>query len=359
MSHEIRTPLNTISGFIDLLKDNEEDKTKLDYLDVVNSSSKNLLSIINDILDFSKIESGKLQIDKIDFNPANEFSLIIRSFEKKFMMKKIDFITSLDNLPMVLSGDLLRIQQVINNLLSNACKFTSKDKKVYLKILYKNSKLHVFVEDEGIGISEKYQNRIFDSFSQEDSSTTRKYGGTGLGLSISYNLIALMNGKLEVSSTLGKGSIFSFSIPLEKKEKSLDKGKVNIPNNFKGHILLAEDNKANQVFMKVILKKINLTFDIASDGLEAVEKFSKNNYDLILMDENMPNMCGIEATEKILHIEKSMDKKHTPIIALTANALAGDREKFLNAGMDEYLSKPLNKNALYSVLNKFLIIQEN
>ena len=359
MSHEIRTPLNTISGFIDLLRENETDKKKLDYLNVVSSSSQNLLSIINDILDFSKIESGQLLIDKIDFNPTKEFTLIIKSFESQFTDKKIDFITSLENLPEGLYGDLLRIQQVINNLLSNAYKFTPKDKGVYLKIGYIDNNLVVEVEDEGIGISKEYQNRIFDSFSQEDSSTTRRFGGTGLGLSISYNLVHLMGGVLKVESILEKGTKFAFTLPLQKstyKEKN-----SNIKKNiiFKGHVLLAEDNKANQMFMKVILNKCNLTFDIANDGLEAVDLFQSNQYDIILMDENMPNLSGIEATKKILKYEKVRKLKHTPIIALTANALVGDRQRFLESGMDEYLSKPLNKNELYSILNEYLTVKEN
>jgi len=354
MSHEIRTPLNAINGFIELLQESELDKKKQEYLKIVNNSSNNLLSIINDILDFSKIESGQLLIDKIDFDPSKEFDLLVKSFESQFKEKDIGFITKTTNLPKGLNADLLRIQQVINNLLSNAYKFTNKNNNVYLEILYQDSFLKVLVKDEGVGISEEYQKKIFDSFSQEDSSTTRKYGGTGLGLSISYNLVKLMDGVLEVESKIGIGSTFHFTIPVSSNHNKMKKNVISNDILFKGNILLAEDNKANQMFMKVILKKLGLDFDIANDGIEAVKMFKKNHYDLILMDENMPNMSGTEATKAILDLEKSIELEHTPIVALTANSLVGDKERFLEAGMDEYLSKPLKKDNLIEVLEKFI-----
>ena len=362
MSHEIRTPLNAIMGFIELLQEKENDKEKQKYLDIVGSSSKSLLEIINDILDFSKIESGNLSIEYIDFQPYNEFKITKKLFKAKFEEKNLRLHTSYNELPKSLNGDVLRIKQVINNLLSNAAKFTEEHKNIYLEIEYEDGKLDVSVRDEGVGIGKEYQDKIFDAFSQEDSSTTRKYGGTGLGLSISYNLVKMMGGELKVKSELGVGSEFYFLIPLKigkdiKKEKEINKD-----IKLDGKILLVEDNIANQMFMKVILKKLNLTFDIANDGIEAVEKFElcnpagtrTNKYDVILMDENMPNLNGIEATKIILDIEKKQNLKHTPIIALTANALKGDRERFLSAGMDEYLTKPLDKNKLIILINKFM-----
>ena len=355
MSHEIRTPLNAIIGFIELLQENEQDKTKQNYLKIINSSCKNLLDIINDILDFSKIESGKLQIDKIDFNPTNEFNLTQRLFQARFEEKNIEFKVTYKNLPNSLNGDILRIKQVINNLLSNAIKFTPNDKKIYLNIEYKNNNLFVNIKDQGIGISKEYQDKIFEAFTQEDSSTTRQYGGTGLGLTISYNLVKAMGGELKVKSQLGKGSEFYFSIPLEigKKIKTKDTNTQEFDFSDK-IILLAEDNKANQMFMKVLFRKLNLNFELANDGVEAVEMFKTNKYDLILMDENMPNMSGIEATQHIREYEKQNNLTYTPIVALTANALKGDREKFLSAGMDEYLTKPLNKEKLVVILKELL-----
>ena len=354
MSHEIRTPLNTINGFIELLQEDEKDIKKQDYLNIVKNSSHNLLSIINDILDFSKIESGHLVIDTIDFDPKKEFDILVKTFEGKFLEKNIDFIISFENLPKTINGDILRIQQVITNLLSNAYKFTSKNKKVYLRISYQNSYLNVMVRDEGVGISTEYQKNIFETFSQEDSSTTRKYGGTGLGLSISYNLALLMNGTLRVESKINEGSTFYFSVPLDSNNNQIEKEVIREKCLFKGTVLLVEDNKANQMFMKVILKKFGLNFDIANNGLEAVVMFKERRYDLILMDENMPNMSGLEATQLILNYEKSEKLVHTPIIALTANSLVGDKARFLEAGMDEYLSKPLDKNTLQIFLEKYL-----
>ena len=354
MSHEIRTPLNAIMGFIDLLIEKEDDKEKLSYLNTINKSSNSLVGVINDILDFSKIESGKLNIEYIDFNPIDELNTTKDLFKAKCEEKSINLHTNFINLPSSLSGDILRIKQVINNLLSNAVKFTQENKNIYLNIEYKDNFLNVSVKDEGIGISKEYQKQIFNAFTQEDNSTTRKFGGTGLGLTISYNIVMMMGTELKLKSELNSGSEFYFSIPLTigKEIKTLKENNTLV--TLDGNVLLVEDNKANQMFMKVVLKKLNLKFDIANDGIEAIEQFKKNKYDTILMDENMPNMNGIEATRQILVIEKENNLKHTPIIALTANALKGDRERFLGAGMDEYLTKPVNKKKLVVILENFL-----
>ena len=354
MSHEIRTPLNAILGFIDLLKDKENDKEKLHYLNTIDKSSKNLLEIINDILDFSKIEKGKLSVEHLDFEPIKEFNVTKELFQAKCKEKNITLNTNFYNLPNLLNGDILRIKQIINNLLSNSVKFTNKNKNIELNITYKNGFLTIFVKDEGIGIAKKYQDKIFNPFSQADNSTTRKYGGTGLGLTISYNLVKAMKGELKLKSELNIGSEFYFSIPLKIGKEIKKEKPQNITQELEGHILLVEDNKANQMFMKVILKKMGLKFDIANDGVEAIEAFEMSKYDCILMDENMPNMNGIEATKHILRYEKQNNLQHTPIIAVTANALKGDREKFLEAGMDEYITKPVNKKKLNELLEKFL-----
>jgi len=359
MSHEIRTPLNAIIGFIELLQEDEKDKIKQNYLNIISSSSKSLLEIINDILDFSKIESGKLCIDKTDFFPLEEFKLTNQLFKTRLDEKNIKLYSNYNQLPLSLNGDILRIKQVLNNLLGNAIKFTPNDKNIFINMNYKENHLFVNVRDEGIGISEEYQNKIFDAFTQEDGTTTRKYGGTGLGLSISYSLIKIMGGEIKLKSKLGKGSEFDFSLPLKVGKKTTKEIDTQILKQLSGHILLVEDNKANQMFMKVILKKLNLTFDIASDGLEALEQFKLNNYDLIIMDENMPNMNGIEATKRILEIEKENNQQHTPIVALTANAIKGDKERFLNAGMDEYLTKPVDRIKLAEILENILATKES
>ena len=361
MSHEIRTPLNAILGFIDLLKEKESDKEKLKYIATVQSSSNTLLGIINDILDFSKIESGNLSIDKVDFNVNEEFKTLVELFRAKASEKSLNLALNMDdNMPSALYSDPLRIKQVIANLLSNALKFTPRNGKVELNIGYKNKQLVVSVKDSGIGVAKDKQKHIFKAFSQAESSTTRKYGGTGLGLSISSRLISMLGGKLQLESQEGKGSTFSFCIDVEigqykKLEAPKSTDLVDIQNK---KILLVEDNKANQMFMSLILKKFKLNYEIANDGLEAISAFEKNSYDLILMDENMPNLNGIEATKRILEIEKEKSLTHTPIIALTANALKGDREKFLDAGMDEYLTKPINKEKLALTFKAFLAPKE-
>jgi len=356
MSHEIRTPLNVILGFIDILKDEDHGRKSIEYINIIENSSKNLQSIIEDILDFSKIESGKLAIDKINFNVVDEIESTILLFKNSCVEKDIDLILNLDSsIPQLINTDPLRLRQIIINLISNAIKFTTPHKKINIDISYKNNNLYVSVEDEGKGIAADKLDYIFTSFSQEDNSTTREYGGTGLGLSISSKLVKLLGGVLKVESVVDEGSRFYFSIPADRvdiTQKTDSKRKQKLFTNTK--ILLVEDNKANQAFMKITLKKMNIEFSIANDGLEAIELFNKESFDAILMDENMPNMSGIEATKEILIIEKKSNLTHTPIIALTANALKGDRERFLEAGMDEYLTKPVNKESLNTILNKFI-----
>ncbi len=357
MSHEIRTPLNAILGFIDLLLEKETDKDKITYLQTVHNSSQTLLGIINDILDFSKIESGNLNIEKIDFNVVDEFQTLADLFCAKASEKSLQFFLSMDqNMPAALYSDPLRIKQVMANLLSNAIKFTPKNGRIELKMNYRNGELNIAVLDSGIGIAKDKQDHIFQAFSQAESSTTRKYGGTGLGLSISAKLVEMLGGKLKIKSEPNNGSIFYFSLPTKVgKYKPQHSRTIQTKVDFKGKkILLVEDNKANQMFMTLILKKFSLKYEIANDGNEAVALFKANSYDLILMDENMPNLNGIEATKQILEIEKQNNLEHTPIIALTANALKGDREKFMGAGMDEYLSKPINKEKLAMTIKIFL-----
>jgi signal transduction histidine kinase/CheY-like chemotaxis protein len=358
MSHEIRTPLNAILGFIDLLKEKEEDPEKLKYINTIQNSSNALLGVINDILDFSKIESGNLFIEKINFNTYDEFNTMTDLFRAKASEKNISLTLHMDhnNMPNALVSDPLRIKQVIANLLSNAIKFSKNNGRVSLYIEYKNGYLNVAVEDNGIGIPKEKQQDIFKAFSQAESSTTRKYGGTGLGLSISSRLVEMLGGELKLYSNPGVLTRFYFSIPVEIGEY---KNNTTMPkldtSRLKGkHILLVEDNKANQMYMTLLLKKFGLTYDIANDGLEAVHAFEQKSYDLILMDENMPNLNGIEATKVILDIEKNKKLTHTPIIALTANALKGDRERFIDAGMDEYMTKPVSKAQLLEMFTKFL-----
>ena len=349
MSHEIRTPLNAMLGFVDIISQKETDAENQKYLEIIKKAGKQLLSIINDILDFSKIESGKLKIEHIEFNPQEEFETILTIFESQAKEKNIDLQINFSNLRWTINSDPTRIKQIISNFISNAIKFTPEGKKVICNINYnsKTEKLYIEVIDEGIGIPKEKLKTIFKPFSQADNSTTRKYGGTGLGLTITKNLIDLLRGKIKVESEVGKGSKFIVTIPAKKEtlisEKENNKQENKKENEdkdikFEGKILLVEDNKANQLFTKVILKTLGIKeIDIANDGVEAIEKVkNNNNYNLILMDENMPNMNGIKATIEIRKMGIA-----TPIVAVTANALSGDKERFLNAGMSDYISKPI------------------
>ena len=357
MSHEIRTPLNAMFGFIQILQDKELDNESEKYLNIIEKSGENLLIIINDILDFSKIESGKFKIENIEFNPKEDIEVIHELFSSKADEKHITLKIKEENLKYNIFSDPTRIKQIIANLLSNAIKFTPENNRITLSLKYNQNKEELFVEikDEGIGISSDKINNIFEAFSQADSSTTRKYGGTGLGLTISYKLVQLLGGELKVKSEVGKGSRFYFTIPAKKGElskKVIQKKDKMLMEKFDYHILVVEDNLANQMFMKVILKKMGITFDIANNGIEAIEFFKQNKYDFILMDENMPEMNGIEATKKIIEIEDNKKLEHTVIIALTANALEGDKDRFILAGMDYYLSKPLDIKKLKNLINK-------
>ncbi len=358
MSHEIRTPLNAILGFIQILQSKDFSKEDKEYLNIIDKSGQNLLAIINDILDFSKIEAGKFNIELTTFDPQKDIRIVHELFKGYASENDILLKINTKNLKYNIISDETRLKQVISNLLSNAIKFTPAGKKIELNINYddKTQKLFVEVIDEGIGIAKDKLDTIFQAFSQADSSTTRKYGGTGLGLTISYRLVQLLGGELKVQSELNKGSRFYFEIPAEKsseikKDQSV-KTKSTMNAKFDYHVLLAEDNRANQAFMKVLLKKVGVTFDIANNGLETVEKFKTDRYDIILMDENMPIMNGTEATKKIREIEKERNLPHITIVALTANSLEGDEERFLKAGMDMYLSKPLNIKKLIDIFER-------
>ena len=351
MSHEIRTPLNAILGFVGLLKEECKQSRIYDYVCTIEDSGKSLLMIIEDILDLTKIENNKLSVECIDFDVQKEFKTTIDIFKARAEEKNIMVSLNMDDtIPEFLQSDPLRLKQVISNLLSNAIKFTKHGKNIFVTITYSHDMLYVNVKDEGIGIAPDRVEKIFEAFTQEDISTTREYGGTGLGLTISSSLVQLLGGTLKLKSEKGKGSEFYFSVPAKignAVKQEINYSKDTIINK---HILLVEDNPTNQMLMKILFKKLLISYEIANDGIEAVEMFKQRKYDIVLMDENMPNMNGIEATRHIREYEQQNNIIQTPIIALTANAIKGDREKFLNAGMNEYLSKPLDRNKFISVL---------
>ncbi|MDA7817812.1 response regulator [Sulfurimonas sp.] len=364
MSHEIRTPLNAIVGFIDILYKDESSKDKKDKLEIIKNSSYSLLSIINDILDLSKVESGKLELEHIIFDTEYPFKHTTELFYAKAREKKIEIMFNIDpDLPDKAYGDPGRISQIYSNILSNAIKFSDTGSSIDININYSTNekKLTCSVKDYGVGIDSSKIEKVFSAFEQEDNSTTRKFGGTGLGLSISKSLIDLMHGDLSVDSILGEGSTFYFELSLfEDIENQID-SEIRQENEpiytedlLSGKVLLVEDNKPTQMLMSIFLNDYGLDVDIANDGLEAVEMCrNEHDYKLILMDENMPNMNGIEATRIIKELEQKRGVI-TPIIAVTANALLSDRERFLNAGMDDYMSKPVDSKILENILRKYI-----
>jgi len=363
MSHEIRTPMNGILGFVEHLSKGEEDPERLKQFNMIRNSGNTLLHIINDILDFSKIESGKMDLE---FHPIHLHKLVsetTRVFQELIGNKHIKFIKNCDDkVPTCIMGDEVRLKQIIFNLLSNAIKFTSENGTISLSTHFNSNKniIQIAISDTGIGIAEDKLKRIFEAFGQEDASTTRKYGGTGLGLSIASSLIEKMGGEIKVSSTMKKGSTFTILLPLQEcsnQDKEHLQQRVFVDQDIvtlTGHILLVEDNKTNQMLLSMILGELGLTYDVANDGVEALQFYNENQYNIILMDENMPNMNGIEATKQIRFMESDKNLESIPIIAVTANALAKDRDKFIKAGMNDYVSKPYTEEDIVGVLKKFL-----
>lgn len=496
MSHEIRTPLNGIVGFTELLKDTGLKEEQKEFIDIIEKSSENLLEIINNILDLSKIESNKLEIENIAFNPIEEFESAIEVYAVKASEKHIDLGCFIDpELEKPIKGDPTKIKEVVINLLSNAVKFTNNSGSINITIEKVNARVDgkisvkFEVEDSGIGITGEQKAKIFEAFSQADTSITRKYGGTGLGLTISHRFVEEMGGELSLDSEMGQGTRFFFTLDFEEVETLNESTKGNFSNfnvlllkdshkskaqdiylrkylNFYGvnhtnlkniqeledmnnksqydllfidydyvseellqeftkfeipvvlltksyfmkridslglnifktlyeplniskikltfesynknefkakqeqkqnrknfnaktskfdaKVLIAEDNIINQKLIRRTLEDLGLTVSIASNGLEAFQKRKDNEYDLIFMDIQMPFLDGVEATGEILDYEEDYNKKHIPIIALTANALKGDRERFLAAGMDEYTTKPLVRSEIVYMLNNFL-----
>jgi len=352
MSHEIRTPMNAIIGFIKILQKMEDDPTKNKYLSTIDNSSNLLLNVLNDILDINKIESGKLDIELMAFNPKEEFEFLFDLYKTSCHEKGIHLINSIGNLPLSVESDKLRLKQIMTNLLSNALKFTPSGKNIELIVAYNKEacSLHIEVRDEGIGIKQENISKVVEEFSQADGSTARKYGGTGLGLAIVSKLLALLGAKLEIESEYGKGSRFYFYLPVKEVEAKIENTVEQKHIKLEGKkILVAEDNKTNQMLVGILLEERSLSVVMADDGQKAHEKFNEEAFDMVLMDINMPNMNGIEAMQAI-----KADDDSVPIVALTANAVSGDKEKYLKLGFDDYLSKPIDDDLLELLLQKYL-----
>lgn len=364
MSHEIRTPMNGILGFSELLSHSKLDETQRKYIDIINNSTSTLLHTINGILDFSKIQDNHLTLENIDTNLSQELHNVFELLKTVAYKKSIIYTSDFDaKMFSPVCTDPVRLKQVLTNLLSNAIKFTPEHGHVSLttKVVSSTSisqTVRFSVSDSGIGIAKENQQKIFEAFSQADETTTRKFGGTGLGLSISKSIIDSFGGNLQVDSTQGEGSVFYFELEFKVCKENSDLAKTpeqtteksdSFNPDTKLNILVAEDHDVNRVLIEAILSVYDVTFSFALNGKEAVDEIKENSYDLVLMDINMPVMTGLEATQVI---RKELDC-HIPIIALTANAVEGDKERFLENGMDDYLSKPIDIKALEKILKKY------
>ncbi len=365
MSHEIRTPINGIIGMSDFLYGTELTPNQQEYVRIVRSSASSLLNLINDILDFSKLEAGRVSIEHIDFDIHELLEDTIKSIEFKCIEKGIYLKFQIDKeIPKIVNGDPTRLRQVILNLISNAIKFTQNggiEVKASLLTMTKTSeKIKVEIIDTGIGISVEGIQKLFKSFSQVDASTTRTHGGTGLGLAISKSLVEMMDGEIGVNSEQFKGSVFWFTVILKKSNLQTletitvkkDSATVNVRENLM--ILLAEDNLVNQKVACIHLEKLGHRVDVADNGKIAYEKYISNTYDVVLMDVQMPEIDGFVSTKMIRQYENDHHIiEKTPIIAMTANAMQGDKEKCIEAGMDDYLSKPFTADSLSKILEKY------
>ena len=373
MSHEIRTPLAGIIGLNNILKNTNLDETQKDYVLKIDNSGEHLLQILNNILDISKIESDQVELEN---NPFSLEKLIfdLKEFTQiKIIGKPIEFIIKKNILTnFMLIGDVLRLKQVLINVLSNAVKFTEKGTITLsinqLKSIDEKIILHFDIEDTGIGITKKQMKNLFKAFSQADSSISRKYGGSGLGLNISYKFVELMGGVLNCTSKQGEGTIFSFTISFETNN-SKDNFSTNIISasnnlqlntdknlnleNDKINILIAEDNLINQLVIKKMLETKGYNVTLTNDGQKCIELFSKNsNFDLIFMDLRMPEMNGIEATK---YIRETLKNNLVPIVALTADVTLETQNNISNYGMNDYLLKPINNELLQKILEKYLL----
>jgi signal transduction histidine kinase/ActR/RegA family two-component response regulator len=356
VSHEVRTPMNGVLGMADVLMNTVLSVEQREYTTTIAESARLQLAILNDILDSAKIESAKMALEAVPFSPSALLQGLTRAFQATAIEKGLRLELQTSGLPRAMIGDPLRIRQILSNLVNNAMKFTTVGEVGITAAAEPDGDITTLVftvSDTGIGIDAQSRARIFDKFTQADSSTTRRFGGTGLGLSICRGLVELMGGSISLESTPGKGSKFLVSIPLRTTNVDIEQQSsewqvasvyATLP------VLVVEDNRVNQRVATVLVRSLGLEVEVANNGLEGVERCSSNDYSAVLMDCQMPEMDGYEATRRI----RALKRKRVPIIALTAGAASSDRHLALEAGMDDFLTKPVQRAELARVLDRWI-----
>jgi signal transduction histidine kinase/ActR/RegA family two-component response regulator len=361
MSHEIRTPMNGVLGMLQMLRRSKLDQEQQENLEVAASSAEALMRLLNDILDLSKIESGKIEFERIGFSPAACGHEVVTLVRPAALEKKLQLKLDLDPaMPEWLEGDPVRLKQVLLNLLGNAVKFTSKGEVgLSISVVLRRgglARLKFEVRDTGIGMNDEAKSRIFEVFSKDDSSMTRRYGGTGLGLAISQRLVGLMGGMIKVRSTQGIGSVFSFEVQFQEIKKHVVSTAVMTSDSsapLNGRVLVVEDDRVNQKVIQLMLTKQGIQCELVGDGENAVQSVlaEPGRWDLVLMDLQMPGMDGLEATRRI---RAHPTGKAVPIIAITANAMPEDRAACEAAGMNGFIAKPVRRKELRLILEQWL-----